>query len=434
MLFRALLLLFAVGCTHSEVVYTNLTGGGPAGEMVSRRLADGRRVVAFAYNDRGRGVQLSSTMDVNERSILHAIETRGVNYLKVPVAESFRGSGDAFYSSVNTVPEEYGLLANALLRRADRKLPLKPDGEAALLDAGELAVDGKRLRLYFITGIDLLPLGVWLDESNEFFGTSGPTLVYTEIRTIRKGWEALVPRLRAFEEEARLRTEREIAKAVTHLPRAPVVFAGVTVFDSRTATSVAHRNVIVEGNRIISVAPATSESPRDAMIIRGDGRTLIPGLCDVHAHNADEHGTSLNGLYQILCGVTSIRDLGGGSPEQMVAFRRAYDAGELVGPRVVLSGMLDSPGPYQGPTPVLVDTVDEVRATIDRYAVQGFEQIKFYSSFRPELITPAIEHARSKGLPVTDTCPRRRRRARSWRRDSPAFITSTSSFSTSGRK
>jgi imidazolonepropionase-like amidohydrolase len=70
-----------------------------------------------------------------------------------------------------------------------------------------------------------------------------------------------------------------------------------------------------------------------------------------------------------------------------------------------MAGFLDGPGPYAGPTTVLVDSVEEVNAAIDRYASQGYEQIKVYSSIKPELVPAIVARARRHGLRVSGHIP-----------------------------
>jgi len=42
----------------------------------------------------------------------------------------------------------------------------------------------------------------------------------------------------------------------------------------------------------------------------------------------------------------------------------------------MMAGFMDGPGPYQGPTKVLVSTPDSALAWVDRYKALGYEQIK----------------------------------------------------------
>jgi imidazolonepropionase-like amidohydrolase len=71
----------------------------------------------------------------------------------------------------------------------------------------------------------------------------------------------------------------------------------------------------------------------------------------------------------------------------------------------VLAGLIDAPGPYQVPTGVLASTEAEVRHAVNRYADMGFEQIKVYSSMKPELVPVIIEEAHRRGLRVSGHVP-----------------------------
>jgi imidazolonepropionase-like amidohydrolase len=91
--------------------------------------------------------------------------------------------------------------------------------------------------------------------------------------------------------------------------------------------------------------------------------------------------------------------------DQLLARRRAFDEGRLIGPRVVMAGIIDGPGPYAGPTNVLVDTPAAARAAVARYAAHGFVQIKIYSSVKPELVPVLVEEAHRRGLRVSGHIP-----------------------------
>jgi len=66
---------------------------------------------------------------------------------------------------------------------------------------------------------------------------------------------------------------------------------------------------------------------------------------------------------------------------------------------------MDGPGPYQGPTKVLVADEKSGREWIDKYAALGMVQIKLYSSLKPELVAPLAEAAHKKGLRVSGHIP-----------------------------
>jgi imidazolonepropionase-like amidohydrolase len=135
-----------------------------------------------------------------------------------------------------------------------------------------------------------------------------------------------------------------------------VLFENVGIFDGKSSALSAPSNVLVRGNKIerVSTAPIPIDRRASAQIIRGGGRTLMPGLIDVHTHlmfntlpnalllSADPNylqfraGASAKDF--LLAGFTSARDLSGAA----FGMRRAIDEGLLVGPRIWPSGTMIS--------------------------------------------------------------------------------------------
>jgi hypothetical protein len=126
---------------------------------------------------------------------------------------------------------------------------------------------------------------------------------------------------------------------------------------------------------------------------------LLPGLWDMHAHVIGP-----DGALDIAAGVTSVRDLGNDSDE-LFAIRRRFDAGEAIGPRVVMAGFVDGPGPHASRQGALVDTEQEARSAVDRYAELGYVQVKLYTSVRPDLVPLIIDRAHGRGLRVSGHVP-----------------------------
>lgn len=128
-----------------------------------------------------------------------------------------------------------------------------------------------------------------------------------------------------------------------------VVFIHVNVFDGASEKLVRDANVLVEGNLIKTVSTSAIETG-GATVIDGAGRTLMPGLIDVHYHTmfaalplatfltAQEGYINLvaakNAEQQLLQGFTTVRDMAGNS----FSLRRAIEEGLYVGPRIFPSG------------------------------------------------------------------------------------------------
>ncbi len=79
--------------------------------------------------------------------------------------------------------------------------------------------------------------------------------------------------------------------------------------------------------------------------------------------------------------------------DQLAALRKRFDSGEAVGPRVFMAGFMDAPGPYAGPTKVLVDNEKDAVAWVDRYADLGYIQVRLYGSLDPKIVAPVAKRA-----------------------------------------
>ena len=131
-----------------------------------------------------------------------------------------------------------------------------------------------------------------------------------------------------------------------------IVFRGVRVFDGRNSALTSSSDVVVRGDTIESVGPATERAPAgsDVNVIEGGGRVLMPGLIDAHWHatfaavtvqvamTADPGYVHLVAGQEaertLLRGFTTVRDAGGPA----FALKRAVDEGLVVGPRIYPSG------------------------------------------------------------------------------------------------
>ena len=193
---------------------------------------------------------------------------------------------------------------------------------------------------------------------------------------------------------------------------AVTLFNNVRVFDGRSPALSAPSNVLIRGNIIerISAQPIAVDRRADTRIIDGGGRTLMPGLSDVHWHamlvrptpavllGSDlGYSTLLAGAEAtatLMRGFTTVRDMGGPS----FSLKRAIDEGVLAGPRIypsgavitvtsghgdfrqltdlprTIGGMLSSMEKLGGS--MIADSPDEVRLRVREQLMQGASQIK----------------------------------------------------------
>jgi len=139
-------------------------------------------------------------------------------------------------------------------------------------------------------------------------------------------------------------------------PKKRVVVIAGRLFDAKTAKVLAGPHaIVIEGDRIVSVGPAAGVQPVSGeKRVDLSGATVLPGLIDVHTHltgNPELIGYQSLGLsvpretlygaknarITLEAGFTTARNVGA-SGYSDVALREAIDAGDLPGPRLLVSG------------------------------------------------------------------------------------------------
>ena len=397
--------------------YSVLMQGNPAGYQLVWADSQGGRHVHFEFNDRGRGPSIDQVIAIDHRGIPTRIEITGNDYLKSTVEERFwieEGVGfwksraeegsislaaPVFYAPLQSTPEDGAVLARALLEAPGGELSLLPGGAASIDRVGALTVesDGVRetIHHYALIGLGFSPFRLWLDEDGELFAMATGWL-----DIVRTGWESVVPQLVEEQDLAKAERARELAATLADRPDVSVAFVGGNLFDPGAGRMIEGQTVVVTGNRIAAVGrDGEVPIPGDARLIDAHGKTVMPGLWDMHVHLGDD-----GGLLNLAAGVTSVRDMAN-DIDYLLEKRRELDEGTAIGPRIVMAGFMDGPGPYAGPTKILVDTPDKIYEAIDRYAELGYEQIKVYSSIKPELVPVIIERSHSHDLPVSGHIP-----------------------------
>ncbi len=403
-------------------LYSFLLMGNAAGQQAVWTASDGTLHTFFQFNDRGRGPKTTSIIKLDANGIPLSETIIGNDYLKSPVDETYsleagtarwkndaeqgekKISAPAFYSALNGAPSEIAVLAHAALQHSG-KIPLLPDGEARVERKTELDVDStgkeaagrkKHVVLYAAAGLDFSPTYFWLEDSGKFFA-----MVDNWGTVVPGGWESSAPTLLAAQNKVKESRSAELAAKLAHHAPNGILFRHANVFDAESGRIIPDQEVLINGNRIVSVGPAPiwSERVPTFKIIDATGKTLLPGLWDMHAHVTDN-----DGLLNLAAGVTTVRDLANDTDSLLARRQRIID-GKEIGTRIVLAGIIDGRGPYQGPTKVLVSTEAEARAAVDNYKRLGYVQIKIYSSVPPALVPAIIDEAHKNGLRVSGHIP-----------------------------
>src|SRR5437764_1529581 len=389
-----------------------LIQGNAAGSQTVETQPDGTVRAEYSYNDRGRGDHITATWKLDSSGVPIEYEGHGNDYMKAPVEERFeikngraswknrseQGeqaiSGEAFYLPMNAPPEFFGVLARALLKASNHKLPLLPAGEAAIEQAGKVTSGNTEFTEYRITGLGFSPQTIWLNRN----GTSASVSSWFSV--VPNALESSIPKLIDAQQRTDAAWSERIARAIAHTPRGDLVIRNARLFDPRDLSVTPGTSVVVSGERVIRVGPDADIKPfASSEVIDANGRFLMPGLWDNHQHFSDN-----DGALDLANGVTSARDLANDTDKFLERVAR-FDNGSELGPRVLKAGIIDGTGEFAGPTKMRVDTADQAIQDVDWYADHGYVQIKIYSSIKPELVPIIADHAHARGLRVSGHVP-----------------------------
>jgi hypothetical protein len=184
----------------------------------------------------------------------------------------------------------------------------------------------------------------------------------------------------------------------------PLVIQRVTVIDATGRAATPDMSVVVDGGRIVAVSPwRKTHVPRNAVIVDGAGKFLIPGLWDMHAHGAADSRAAWTHLLYLTNGVVGVRDMFG--PPDAQAWRATQVNDEDPSPAIYLgSPVVDGPQP-QWPSSIIVSDEAQGRAVVDRQQQRGADFIKVYSKLSRAAYFAISEEAKARGIPFEGHVP-----------------------------
>ncbi len=193
----------------------------------------------------------------------------------------------------------------------------------------------------------------------------------------------------------------------------------VRLFDGKSDALQTRVQVLIDGNKIVSIDTANNTPPSDATVIDCGDRVLMPGMIDAHWHRYMPRcplqilmmgdpgiifaASTAEAARTLMRGFTTIRDLGG----PVFTFKQAIDTGIIRGPRIFPAGaMITTSGghgdlrmPFEIPardgqlslsemmgSAAIVDDVGELKRRVREQLLQGASQIKLVEAEASRLL------------------------------------------------
>jgi len=178
-----------------------------------------------------------------------------------------------------------------------------------------------------------------------------------------------------------------------------VVLDNARVIDGSGRPPIERARVVIEGDRILHIGPSAQVPvPPQADTIDISGRTIVPGLIDLHFHIENDPKLALR---QLSHGVTAFRDPGQWN-ERFDELRRMIAEDHLPGPRIFTTGPhIDGEHPAYPNDSVVARDEEEARRLAERNVRQGASALKIYFRLPFASARAVIEVCRARGIPCT---------------------------------
>ncbi|MDB5153784.1 MAG: amidohydrolase family protein, partial [Mucilaginibacter sp.] len=239
----------------------------------------------------------------------------------------------------------------------------------------------------------------WSKDSQKLMWTLGPKYFTRDIRSafpFVDGTDDKTPAIDTAGMDIGL-------KLKTDAPDGKIAFKNARIITMKGDEVIENGTIIIDKNRIAFIGKAADiPIPADAKVYDLTGKTIMPGIVDVHAHlHPSPDGISpqqdWNYYANLAFGVTTSHDPSTNT-EMVFSQSEMVKAGHMVGPRIYSTGSIlyGADGDFK----VVINSLDDARSNIRRMKAVGAFSVKSYNQPRREQRQQIIEAARELQMEV----------------------------------
>jgi imidazolonepropionase-like amidohydrolase len=379
--------------------------------------------IEFKFTDRGSDVPLTTTFRSANDVTPSAFEIKGKNSRlstidqavdvqpgKVRLRDRDKWTDTArpkqFFTIAGYAPATMQMLMVRYwaTHGSPAELDTLPSGRVKIEPRGQdmVQVDGKNQTFdrYTIEGLIWGRETLWFDSSRNLVAAVTTDAEFDHFEAIREGYESALGKFVGAAGSDGMAALAQISKGISGSRSDSIALVGATLIDGTGREPVPDSVVVIDKGRIAAAGPrAKVKIPTLATQVDARGKTILPGLWDMHAHFEQVEW----GPIYLAAGATTVRDCGN-ELEFITAVRDAIKEGRGVGPQLLLAGIVDGSG-----TSAIgverVDTPEQAKMWVDRYHAAGFQQMKIYSSVKIEELKAVADEAHRLGMTVTGHVP-----------------------------
>jgi imidazolonepropionase-like amidohydrolase len=379
--------------------------------------------IRFSFTDRGEKVPLTAkflglsdltpvSLEVEGKYCRQAEIHRGVEVggaairVRDRAVWTERTRPDAFFTIAGYAPVTLQalLLSYWASHGQPTELPIFPEGSVRVLHRGRESVTlgngTSTVDRYSVDGLIWGRETVWIASDRSLVAVVTLDAEYDRFEAIREGYEVGLDQFVRQAGADGMALMSELASRISGARPDTLAIVNGHLIDGTGRDPVDGATVLVHGGRIVAVGRSSEiVVPVGATVVDASGRSILPGLWDMHAHFQQVEW----GPIYLAAGVTTVRDCAN-ELEFIVAVRDAVAEGRGLGPRILTAGVVDGTGPYTVGV-ARVDDASQAEAWVSRYHAAGFQQMKLYSSLSLDSVRAVAEAAHRAGMTVTGHVP-----------------------------
>ncbi|WP_214070246.1 amidohydrolase family protein [Mucilaginibacter sp. dw_454] len=236
----------------------------------------------------------------------------------------------------------------------------------------------------------------WSKDSQKLMWVLGPKYYTRDIHNAFSFVDGTAPALDTTGVDINLKLKSDV-------PDGKIAFTNARIITMKDDEVIEKGTIIIDHNKIVNIGK-TGEVPvpDDAKVYDIPGKTIMPGIVDVHAHlHPSQDGISpqqdWNYFANLSYGVTTAHDPSSNT-EMVFSQSEMLKAGRMVGPRVYSTGTIlyGADGDFKA----VINSLDDALSALRRLKAVGAFSVKSYNQPRREQRQEIIEAARQLQMQV----------------------------------
>lgn len=192
-------------------------------------------------------------------------------------------------------------------------------------------------------------------------------------------------------------------KIKADVPTGMIALTGARIITMKGDEVIDNGAVLIENNKIVSIGKAADvKVPEQAKVVDLNGKTIMPGMVDVHAHlrtspDGISPQTDWSYLANLAFGVTTAHDPSSNT-EMVFSQAEMLKAGRMIGPRLYSTGSVLYGA--DADMKVVINSLDDALSSLRRLKAVGAFSVKSYNQPRREQRQQVLEAARQLKMQV----------------------------------